>query len=132
MCPRLRRPKLRANERFRAVHEHLLHRHDEDQLGKSAVHYKGRPQYLVARDLAGPGDAQCLSVAWYEEQQPDPWINKEVFESIEAMVTQPVRNDQGLIILHLDEARRVAFGRHVMAAVVRGGRDDDIGRAGDE
>jgi len=62
----------------------------------------------------------------HQKQQPDLWIGDDIVETVDPVIARPVSHEQGVQIVHRDEARRVpsreASGQPSASAVDSGER----------
>ena len=77
-------------------------------------------------------DAQRLAQPRHEKDQPDPGPRQQVADRVDPVVAEPVGDQQGLVVEHLDKARRVALWRGIAAARRIGRGDDEKRRARDK
>lgn len=88
---------------------------DSDVYKSPGLWVGGRPRAPV--DSCGATDVQQAALVEVHEDQTHPWILEQIADGVEEVVTRIVRNDQLLLALYLDEARRAPTMRSVEAVV---------------
>src|SRR4029077_1012358 len=125
-------PQIRADERLGAMLERLLDRNHDHGRGLLAIDSETPLEDRIDADPAPAVDPVRLVGAGDQEDQPDARVLHEVLEAVYPIVATPVWDQQcAAIILDLDEARLVAFGRAV-EPVAAPCRQDKKWRGGDE
>src|SRR5579863_2804020 len=110
----------------------LLDGHDDHGPRLLAVDREAPFQRGIDADARPPVHAEGLARAWHQKDQPDARILDEVLHAVDPIVAPAIRDQQGsAIILDLDEAGLVAFGRAVEPRLASG-RKHEKGRGGDE
>jgi len=109
-----RLPQIRADERLGAMLERLLDCNHNHGRGLLAIDRETPLEDWIDADPGPAIDPVRLVRAGDQEDQPDARVLHEVLEAVYPIVAAPVRNQQcAAIILDLDEAGLVAFGRAV-------------------
>ena len=125
-------PEAGALHALRAMEERFLHVHRDRELRGLALGGQARQPLGIAHDPGAAVDPQRLLAARHQEEEPDAGVLEQVPHPVEALVARTVRDQQGPLVHHQDEAGRVALGAHVAAARAVRGRHEHEGRPRDE
>ena len=91
--------------------ESLLNRNHDHRRGLLAVHSKALLQVGIDAHLGPAVNPISFVRAGNKEDQRNAWVLDQVFDAVYAIVAAPIGDQQSAtVILHLDEARLVAFG----------------------
>ncbi len=67
---------------------------------------------------------QCVAVTWHNEKKSNVWVFQQVLKAIDAVVAQPIWNDDRLIIVDFHKPSRVTFRGDINQTFGRFGCDN--------
>ena len=114
------------------MHEDLLHRDHDGELGHPVLHGHGLQQRRVGDETRLAVDAQRVLKARHDEEQADVGVGQDVDQRVEPVVARPVGDGERAVVQHPHEADRVTARAHVGAAIAVLRADAQEGRTRDE
>ena len=130
--PRFWYPQVRTDNALRAVKEHFVDLDRQYEVRCLAASRHRLPQNGVPNDSCAPADAQRFALSRNEEDETDPWILQDVRECIRPAISRPVRDRQGLVIQHSNEARSISLRGNIHLSTRVPRRNQHEGRPADE
>src|SRR5947209_17824435 len=112
----LRVPQIRPDQRLAAMEIDLFGGDQAAAPRHLAVDRQRLQQRRIGGDPGAAVDPQGLVDPGDEEDQPHSGGGEQIADRVDPVVAEPVRNQQRLVIEHLDETRRIALRRSVAAA----------------
>jgi hypothetical protein len=100
-------------------------------LRRLAIHGKTLQQSGFGGDGGGAVHPERLANAGNEKEQGDSRVGDDVAQAVNAIIAASLGNEQRLVVLHRDEARRVA-ARRCIQALGPGGCQHGEGRSFDQ
>ncbi len=88
--------------------ESLFDRDDQHGFREAAIHGMGFQECRSGHEPRPPVHAQRIVQPGNQEQQPDPARLQHVSEAVDPIVARAIGDDEGRVVGHTDEARRVA------------------------
>src|SRR5262249_27257720 len=82
-------------------------------------------QVRVSCERSSSTDAHNLTPPWYDENNTNAWVLEDVEKRIPAVVSEPVRDCQRVLIENFDKARRISLGRGIHGPGRIDARDHD-------